>query len=101
MENVFYALNVGDIEQVCIVITAESATEEVFFKAHPKSSEPKSAREERFATQSWKACSASGNPAYAIACENADIFPETIPAELPADLGVRHEIDLVPERIIV
>uniref|UniRef100_A0AAV1TNW0 Reverse transcriptase domain-containing protein n=1 Tax=Peronospora matthiolae TaxID=2874970 RepID=A0AAV1TNW0_9STRA len=38
----------------------------------------------------------SGNPVYDIAREYADVFPDKIPAELPADRGVRHEIDLVP-----
>ena len=33
---------------------------------------------------------------YDIAREYADVFPDKIPAELPADRGVRHEIDLVP-----
>ncbi|CAI5721426.1 unnamed protein product [Peronospora effusa] len=51
---------------------------------------------ERFVAQSWDALRASGNPVYDISREYADIFPEKIPAELPADRGVRHEIDLVP-----
>ncbi|CAI5714434.1 unnamed protein product [Peronospora destructor] len=88
-------LKAGDIEQVCIVSAAEAASEEVQ-EVRPKSAEPKSAREERFAAQSWEALRASGNPVYDIAREYADIFPEKIPAELPADRGVRHEIDLVP-----
>ena len=88
-------LKAGDIEQVCIVSATEVASEEVL-EARPKSAEPKSAREERFAAHSWDALRASGNPVYDIAREYADIFPEKIPAELPADRGVRHEIDLVP-----
>ena len=62
----------------------------------PKSAEPKSAREERFAAQSWESLRSSGNPVYAVAREFADVFPDKIPAELPADRGIRHEIDLVP-----
>ena len=38
----------------------------------------------------------SGNPVYDLACEYAELFPDKIPAELPADRGVRDEIDLVP-----
>ena len=49
----------------------------------------------RFAAQSWEALRALGIPVYDIAREHADIFQEKIPAELPADRGVRHEIDLV------
>ena len=88
-------LKAGDIEQVCVVLAAEAASEKVV-EARPKSAEPKSAREERFAAQSWDALHASGNFVYDIAREYADIFPEKIPAELPANRGVRHEIDLVP-----
>ncbi|KAE9285612.1 hypothetical protein PR003_g26534, partial [Phytophthora rubi] len=58
--------------------------------------EPKSAREERFVAQSWESLKASGNPIYETAREFADVFPDKIPAELPADRGVRHEIDLTP-----
>ncbi|CAI5711451.1 unnamed protein product [Peronospora effusa] len=88
-------LKAGDIEQVCIVSATEAASEKVL-EARPNSAEPQSAREERFAAQSWDALRASGNPVYDIAREYADIFPKTISAELPADRGVRHEIDLVP-----
>ncbi|GMF24418.1 unnamed protein product [Phytophthora fragariaefolia] len=64
--------------------------------SRPKSAEPKSAREERFATQSWEALKASGNPVYETAREFTDVFPDKIPAVLPADRGVHHEIDLAP-----
>ncbi|CAI5746377.1 unnamed protein product [Peronospora destructor] len=90
-----HGLKAGDIEQVCIISAAEAASEEVQ-EARPKSAEPKSAREERFVSQSWESLHASGNPVYDIAREYANIFPEKIPAELPADRGVRHQIDLVP-----
>ena len=65
-------LKAGDIEQVCIVSATEAASEEVL-EARPKSAEPKSAREERFAAQSWDALRPSGNPVYDIAREYADI----------------------------
>ena len=58
--------------------------------------EPKSAREKRIMAQSWEALRASGNPVYDIDRENADIFSEKPPAEILADSGVRHEINLVP-----
>ncbi|KAE8972880.1 hypothetical protein PR001_g26469, partial [Phytophthora rubi] len=54
------------------------------------------AREERFATQSWESLKASGNPIYETAREFAAVLPDKIPAELPADRNVRHEIDLAP-----
>uniref|UniRef100_A0AAV1TQ33 Reverse transcriptase domain-containing protein n=1 Tax=Peronospora matthiolae TaxID=2874970 RepID=A0AAV1TQ33_9STRA len=86
----------GTVEQVCLVtneVTYEPNEERM---TRPRSAEQKSAREERFASQSWKALRESGNPVYDIAREYADVFPDKIPAELPADRGVRHEIDLVP-----
>ncbi|KAE9271064.1 hypothetical protein PR003_g30623 [Phytophthora rubi] len=45
---------------------------------------------------SWESLKASGNPIYETAREFADVFPDKIPAELPADRGVRHEVDLAP-----
>ena len=62
----------------------------------PVCAELKSAREERFAMRSLEALQKSGNPVYDIAREYSEVFPDKIPAELPADHGVRHEIDLVP-----
>jgi hypothetical protein len=61
--------------------------------SRPKAAEPKSAREERFATV---LASVAGNPVYSLAREYEDVFPGKIPAELPAERGVRHEIDLLP-----
>uniref|UniRef100_H3H8Y1 Reverse transcriptase domain-containing protein n=1 Tax=Phytophthora ramorum TaxID=164328 RepID=H3H8Y1_PHYRM len=95
-------LKAGDIEQVCQITDANPVSDETNAIAHddtssrPKSAEPKSAREERFAAQSWESLKASGNPVYETAREFADVFPDKISAELPADRGVRHEIDLVP-----
>ena len=63
----------------------------------PRSAEPKSAREERFASQSWKARQESGSLVYNLVIEYADVFLDKIPDELPADRGIRHEIDLVPD----
>ncbi|KAE9038079.1 hypothetical protein PR001_g8104 [Phytophthora rubi] len=61
-----------------------------------ESAEPKSAREERFAAQSWESLKASGDPIYETAREFADVFPDKTPAELPADRDESHEIDLAP-----
>ncbi|KAE9000775.1 hypothetical protein PR002_g18089 [Phytophthora rubi] len=46
--------------------------------------------------QSWESLKASGNPVYEAAREFANGFPDKIPAKLPADRGVRHEINLAP-----
>uniref|UniRef100_A0AAV1T918 Uncharacterized protein n=1 Tax=Peronospora matthiolae TaxID=2874970 RepID=A0AAV1T918_9STRA len=47
--------------------------------------EPKSAREERFAAQSWEDLTAYNNLALALARELADVFPTIITEVLPAD----------------
>lgn len=96
----------GEIEQVCPVVAdgndsialAEAPPFETEMGKHerPESAEPKPADEERFAAQSWVSLEESVNPALALLREFADVFPEKIPAVLPADRGVRHEIDLSP-----
>ncbi|KAE9001909.1 hypothetical protein PF005_g14503 [Phytophthora fragariae] len=69
-------LKAGDIEQVCL-ITDVSARRALCCAV-------------------LGALKASGNPIYKTAREFADAFPDKIPAELPADRGVRHEIDFAP-----
>ncbi|CAI5727328.1 unnamed protein product [Peronospora farinosa] len=83
-------------EALCLITNKVVTVANEEHMARPRSAEPKSAREERFASQSWEALRESGNPVYDIAREYADVFPDKIPAELPADRGVPHEIDLVP-----
>ncbi|KAE9243572.1 hypothetical protein PF004_g6070 [Phytophthora fragariae] len=95
-------LKAGEIEQVCLLTGADqpdvlaNAVSNDTSSSRPKAAEPKSVREARFAAQSWSALQDSNNPVYSLAREFEDIFPEKIPAELPAERGVRHEIDLVP-----
>ncbi|KAE9001009.1 hypothetical protein PF010_g22205 [Phytophthora fragariae] len=84
-------LKAGDIEQVCLITDGDSVSHAINSvdaddtPSRPKSAEPKSAREERFAAQSWESLKASGNPIYETAREFADVFPDKIPAELPTD----------------
>ncbi|KAE8957674.1 hypothetical protein PR001_g31289, partial [Phytophthora rubi] len=95
-------LKAGEIEQVCLLTGSDqpdvlaNAVSDDTSSSRPKAAEPKSVREARFAAQSWQALQDSNNPVYSLAREFEDIFPEKIPAELPAERGVRHEIDLVP-----
>ncbi|KAE8894456.1 hypothetical protein PF010_g30255 [Phytophthora fragariae] len=99
-KNFLRDLKAGDIEQVCLITDGDSVShvinsvDSADTSSRSKSAEPKSAREERFAAQSWESLKASGNPIYETAREFADVFPDKIPAELPADRGVRHDIDL-------
>ncbi|KAE9171700.1 hypothetical protein PF004_g27479 [Phytophthora fragariae] len=95
-------LKAGEIEQVCLLTGSDqpdvlaNAVSDDASSSRPKATEPKSVREARFAAQSWQALQDSNNPVYSLARKFEDIFPEKIPAEHPAERGVRHEIDLVP-----
>ncbi|KAE9335158.1 hypothetical protein PR003_g13153 [Phytophthora rubi] len=95
-------LKAGEIEQVCLLTGSDqpdvlaNAVSDDASSSRPKAAEPKSVREARFAAQSWSALQESNNPVYSLAREFEDIFPKKVSAELPAERGVRHEIDLVP-----
>ncbi|KAE8961889.1 hypothetical protein PF011_g29582 [Phytophthora fragariae] len=95
-------LKAGEIEQVCLLTGSDqpdvlaNAVSDDTSSSRPKAAEPKSVREARFAAQSRLALQDSNNLVYWLAREFEDIFPEKIPAELPAERGVRHEIDHVP-----
>uniref|UniRef100_M4C0D3 Reverse transcriptase n=1 Tax=Hyaloperonospora arabidopsidis (strain Emoy2) TaxID=559515 RepID=M4C0D3_HYAAE len=49
---------------------------------------------ERQTSQSWE--SLQTNPLYKDLIEFKDVFPESVPCELPKDKGTRHEIELKP-----
>ncbi|KAG6586721.1 reverse transcriptase [Phytophthora cinnamomi] len=51
-------------------------------------------KRERFEEQGWDSLKSS--PYYELLREYKDVLPEEIPAELPQDKGIQHEIDLVP-----
>ncbi|KAG3125731.1 hypothetical protein C6341_g25661 [Phytophthora cactorum] len=51
-------------------------------------------KKERFDGQSWDSLNAI--PFYDVLREHKDVLPDEIPAELPQDKGIQHEIDLVP-----
>ncbi|GMF45466.1 unnamed protein product [Phytophthora fragariaefolia] len=70
-KNFFRDLKAGDIEQVCLITDTDSVPREInSVELSDASSHPKSA--------------------------DQNVFPDKIPAVLPADRGVRHEIDLAP-----
>ncbi|GMF39318.1 unnamed protein product [Phytophthora fragariaefolia] len=96
----------GEIEQVCMIV-AEDAASIAAVETHasgsksdartrPKGAEPKTTRASRYAAQSLPALEAAGNPVAPLVREFSDTFPDKVPAALPPDRGVRHEIDLVP-----
>ncbi|CAI5710852.1 unnamed protein product [Peronospora destructor] len=90
----------GGIEQVCLItdetMDSISAVSGGKLPSRPPSAKPKSAREERFTTQSWDALRESSNPFYDITREYSDVFPDKVPAGLLADRDVWHEIDFLP-----
>ncbi|DAZ97072.1 TPA: hypothetical protein N0F65_001256 [Lagenidium giganteum] len=61
--------------------------------ADPEVADP-SARIQRFEAQSWDTL--RENPAYSLLKQYQDCFPDKVPESLPADRGIRHEIDLEP-----
>ncbi|CAI5705397.1 unnamed protein product [Peronospora effusa] len=51
-------------------------------------------KKKRFAAQGWDALTDS--PFYDVLWKHRDVFPAEVPSRLPADKGIRHEIDLEP-----
>ncbi|KAG6610909.1 reverse transcriptase [Phytophthora cinnamomi] len=95
-------LHDGCIEQVCVLSDSErteSESEELrqlFMGSTTESEDTLSAKtkRERFKEQGWDSLKSS--PYYELLREYKDVLPEEIPAELPQDKGIQHEIDLVP-----
>ncbi|GMF58014.1 unnamed protein product [Phytophthora fragariaefolia] len=91
-------LHDGRIEQICILSDVERMKREaeelkqlVTEGADTLSAKPK---KDRFDEQSWDSLKSS--PLYEVLRGYKDVLPDDIPAELPLDKGVQHEIDLVP-----
>ncbi|KAG2837641.1 hypothetical protein PC111_g4567 [Phytophthora cactorum] len=95
-----------ELEQVCMVVpettaslTAVAADADATAsdpRSHPKQAEPKTAREAMFAAQSLPALEASGNLLHLSSVSSSTFSRKKVPADLPPDSGVRHEIDLTP-----
>ncbi|GMG18559.1 unnamed protein product [Phytophthora fragariaefolia] len=91
-------LHDGRIDQICILSDvermkseAEKLTQLVTEGADAHSAKSK---KECFDEQCWNSLESS--PLYEVLREYKDVLPDDIPAELPQDKGVQHEIDLVP-----
>uniref|UniRef100_H3H788 Reverse transcriptase n=1 Tax=Phytophthora ramorum TaxID=164328 RepID=H3H788_PHYRM len=91
-------LHDGRIEQICILSDVERMTceAEELNQLISEGADALSAKskKERFDEQGWDSLKAS--PFYKVLREYKDVLPDDIPAELPQDKGVQHEIDLVP-----
>ncbi|KAG3054862.1 hypothetical protein PI125_g25797 [Phytophthora idaei] len=92
----------GRIEQICILSDLERMKSEAeeLRQLHAASTTESvdtlsaKTKKERFDGQSWDSLTAS--PFYDVLREHKDVLPDEIPAELPQDKGIQHEIDLVP-----
>uniref|UniRef100_H3GX79 Retrotransposon gag domain-containing protein n=1 Tax=Phytophthora ramorum TaxID=164328 RepID=H3GX79_PHYRM len=91
-------LHDGRIEQICILSDVERMTceAEELSQLISEGADALSAKskKERFDEQGWDSLKASSF--YKVLREYKDVLPDDIPAELPQDKGVQHEIDLVP-----
>uniref|UniRef100_H3GPJ3 Reverse transcriptase domain-containing protein n=1 Tax=Phytophthora ramorum TaxID=164328 RepID=H3GPJ3_PHYRM len=91
-------LHDGRIEQICILSDVERMTceAEELNQLISEGADALSAKskKERFDEQGWDSLKVS--PFYKVLREYKDVLPDDIPAELPQDKGVQHEIDLVP-----
>uniref|UniRef100_H3GZG1 Reverse transcriptase domain-containing protein n=1 Tax=Phytophthora ramorum TaxID=164328 RepID=H3GZG1_PHYRM len=91
-------LHDGRIEQICILSDVERVTcgTEELRQLISEGADALSAKskKERFDEQGWDSLKAS--PFYKVLREYKDVLPDDIPAELPQDKGVQHEINLVP-----
>ncbi|CAI5711096.1 unnamed protein product [Peronospora effusa] len=100
-------LRSGKVKQICVLVAEDeymtdirSATvfaenERVLSSSSMDESVlDEKTRIERYTSQSWE--SLKSNPLYKDLVEFKDVFPESVPCELPKDKGTRHEIDLVP-----
>ncbi|KAG3127022.1 hypothetical protein PI126_g22058 [Phytophthora idaei] len=92
----------GRIEQICILSDLEwmKSEAEELRQLHAASTTEREdtlstkTKKERFDGQSWESLKTS--PFYNVLREHKDVLPDEIPAELPQDKGIKHEIDLVP-----
>ncbi|GMF41451.1 unnamed protein product [Phytophthora fragariaefolia] len=88
----------GRIEQICILSDLErmKCEAEVLMQLVTDGADALStkSKKKRFDEQSWDSIKSS--LLYEVLREYKDILPDDIPAELPQDKGVQHEIDLVP-----
>uniref|UniRef100_H3GYE8 Reverse transcriptase domain-containing protein n=1 Tax=Phytophthora ramorum TaxID=164328 RepID=H3GYE8_PHYRM len=91
-------LHDGRIEQICILSDVERMTceAEELNQLISEGADALSAKskKQRFDEQGWDSLKAS--PFYKVLREYKDVLPDDIPAELPQDKSVQHEIDLVP-----
>ncbi|KAE9273588.1 hypothetical protein PF008_g29799 [Phytophthora fragariae] len=88
-------LHDGHVEQICILSDVErKKCEAEELKQLVAEGVDAKSKKERFDEQSWDSLKSS--PFYEVLREHRDVLPDDIPAELPQDKGIQHEIDLAP-----
>uniref|UniRef100_A0AAV1TM89 Pol protein n=1 Tax=Peronospora matthiolae TaxID=2874970 RepID=A0AAV1TM89_9STRA len=98
-------LHSDKIKQICVLVTedeyvADNQSAQVFAEnervlsssSMDNSVLDEKTRIERYTSQSWE--SLQTNPLYKDSVEFKDVFPETVPCELPKEKGTRHEIEM-------
>jgi hypothetical protein len=94
-------LKLGRVEQICYICPQSDENDDsqdmVFLQSSSVQDEAvlnEKTKIQRFESQGWS--SLKNSPFYGLLKEFEDVFPDEVPAELPVDKGVQHEIDLVP-----
>uniref|UniRef100_A0AAV1T9N5 Uncharacterized protein n=1 Tax=Peronospora matthiolae TaxID=2874970 RepID=A0AAV1T9N5_9STRA len=100
-------LRSGKVKQICVLVAddecvADIRSATVFTEnervlsssSMDESVLDEKTRVERYDSQSWE--SLKTNPLHEDLVEFKDVFPETVPCELPKDKGTRHEVELKP-----
>uniref|UniRef100_A0AAV1TEB8 Uncharacterized protein n=1 Tax=Peronospora matthiolae TaxID=2874970 RepID=A0AAV1TEB8_9STRA len=96
-------LRSGKVKQICVLVaddecvadirSATMLTENKRVLSSSSTDEivlDEKTRVERYVSQSWE--SLKTNPLYEDLVEFKDVFPETVPCELPKDKGIRHDV---------
>uniref|UniRef100_A0AAV1VN61 Reverse transcriptase n=1 Tax=Peronospora matthiolae TaxID=2874970 RepID=A0AAV1VN61_9STRA len=100
-------LRSGKVKQICVLVAddecvADIRSATVFTEnervlsssSMDESVLEEKTRAERYDSRSWE--SLKTDPLYEDLVEFKDVFPETVPCELPKDKGIRHEVELKP-----
>uniref|UniRef100_A0AAV1TGB8 Uncharacterized protein n=1 Tax=Peronospora matthiolae TaxID=2874970 RepID=A0AAV1TGB8_9STRA len=95
------------IKQICVLVTEDEYVVHIWLaqvftenervlssSSMDESVLDEKTRIERYTSQRWE--SLKTNPLYQDLVESRDVFPESVPCELPTDKGTRHGIDLKP-----
>uniref|UniRef100_A0AAV1VFX5 Reverse transcriptase domain-containing protein n=1 Tax=Peronospora matthiolae TaxID=2874970 RepID=A0AAV1VFX5_9STRA len=100
-------LRSGKVKQICVLVADDECVTDIgsatvftenervlSSSSMDESVLDEKTRIERYESQSWE--SLKENPLYEDLVEFKDVFPETVPCELPKDKGIRHEVELKP-----